>query len=48
MLKTRGYFFYLPEATSDAPASVAIRSWLMTSGSLAESEFPVDLTANRG
>ena len=47
-LKTRGYFFYVPQATSDAPAIVAIRSWLMTAGSLAESEFPTDLTANRG
>src|ERR1700758_180537 len=39
VLKTHGYFFYVPQATSDAPAIVAIRSWLMTAGSLAEREF---------
>src|SRR6201997_4242418 len=32
VLKTHGYFFYVPQATSDAPAIVAIRSWLMTAG----------------
>ena len=47
VLKTRGYFFYVPQATNDAPAIVAIRSWLMTAGSLAESEFPADLMPNR-
>ena len=47
-LKTRGYFFYAPQATNDAPAIVAISSWLMTAGSLAESEFPPDLMPNRG
>jgi len=48
VLKTRGYFFYAPQATNDAPAIVAISSWLMTAGSLAESEFPPDLMPNRG
>jgi LysR family transcriptional regulator, glycine cleavage system transcriptional activator len=48
VLKTRGYFFYAPQATNDTPAIVAVRSWLMTAGSLAESEFPADLTPSRG
>jgi LysR family transcriptional regulator, glycine cleavage system transcriptional activator len=48
VLKRRGYFFYAPQATHDAPAIVAIRSWLIAAGSLAESEFPADLMPNRG
>jgi LysR family transcriptional regulator, glycine cleavage system transcriptional activator len=40
VLKTRGYFFYAPEPTSDAPAIEAMRDWLVSAGSLAEKEFP--------
>jgi LysR family transcriptional regulator, glycine cleavage system transcriptional activator len=47
VLKTRGYFFYAPEPMSDAPASVAIRDWLVRAGSLAEREFPAFLSASR-
>jgi LysR family transcriptional regulator, glycine cleavage system transcriptional activator len=45
VLKTRGYFFYVPQATNDAPAIVALRRWLMTAGSLTEKEFPDFLIA---
>jgi LysR family transcriptional regulator, glycine cleavage system transcriptional activator len=47
VLKTRGYFFYAPEASSDAPAIAALRNWLIDAGSVAESEFPSYLSANR-
>jgi LysR family transcriptional regulator, glycine cleavage system transcriptional activator len=47
VLKTRGYFFYTPEPVSEAPATVAIRKWLINAGSLTEKEFPAYLTANR-
>jgi len=37
--KTRGYFFYAPEPSIDAPAIAALRKWLIGAGSVAESEF---------
>jgi len=46
-LRTRGYFVYAPQASSDAPAVTAIRKWLVAAGSLAETEFPHYLSANR-
>jgi DNA-binding transcriptional LysR family regulator len=47
VLKTRGYFFYTPEASRDAPALAAVGTWLIAAGSLAEREFPTFLAANR-
>jgi len=46
-LRTRGYFVYALEASSDAPAVAALRKWLVAAGSLAETEFPTYLSANR-
>jgi LysR family glycine cleavage system transcriptional activator len=45
-LRTRGYFVYAPEASSDAPAVAALRKWLVTAGRLAKTEFPIYLSAN--
>jgi hypothetical protein len=45
-LRTRGYFVYAPEASSDAPAVAALRKWLVAAGSLAETEFATYLLAN--
>ena len=45
--KTRGYFFYAPEPSIDAPAIAALRKWLIGSGSAAESEFSTYLSASR-
>jgi hypothetical protein len=47
VLKTRGYFFYTPEASRDAPTVAAVGTWLIAAGSLAEREFPTFLAANR-
>jgi LysR family glycine cleavage system transcriptional activator len=47
VLKTRGYFFYAPEPMSNAPAVIAIRKWLMNTGSFAERGFPAYLTGRR-
>jgi LysR family glycine cleavage system transcriptional activator len=47
VLKTRGYFFYTPEASRDAPALAAVGTWLIAAGSLAEREFPTFLAGNR-
>jgi LysR family glycine cleavage system transcriptional activator len=47
VLKTRGYFFYVPEPISNAPAVTAICEWLVSAGSLAEREFPHFLSENR-
>ena len=44
-LRTRGYFVYAPEASSDAPAVAALRKWLVAAGSLAAAEFPTYLSA---
>jgi LysR family glycine cleavage system transcriptional activator len=38
-LRTRGYFVYALEASSDSPAVAALRKWLVAAGSLAEIEF---------
>jgi LysR family transcriptional regulator, glycine cleavage system transcriptional activator len=45
-LRTRGYFVYAPEASSDAPAVAALRKWLVIAGRLAKTEFPIYLSAN--
>ena len=45
-LRTRGYFVYALEASSDAPAVAALRKWLVAAGSLAETEFATYLSAN--
>jgi LysR family glycine cleavage system transcriptional activator len=45
--RTRGYFVYAPAASSNTPAIVALRNWLVAAGSLAETEFPAYLSANR-
>jgi LysR family transcriptional regulator, glycine cleavage system transcriptional activator len=45
--RTRGYFLYTPEASSDAPAIASFRQWLVDGGSLAETEFPTYLSASR-
>jgi LysR family transcriptional regulator, glycine cleavage system transcriptional activator len=47
ILKTRGYSFYAPEQTSDAPALATLRKWLIGAGNLAEEEFPNFLSATR-
>jgi hypothetical protein len=46
-MRTRGYFFYAPEGSSDAPVIAALRKWLIGAGSAAESEFSTYLSANR-
>jgi LysR family glycine cleavage system transcriptional activator len=45
-LRTRGYFVYALEASSDSPAVAALRKWLVAAGSLAETEFAPYLSAN--
>jgi hypothetical protein len=45
-LRTRGYFVYAPEASSDAPAVAALRKWLVAAGGLAATEFATYLSAN--
>src|ERR1700740_2619223 len=45
-LRTRGYFVYALEASSDSPAVAALRKWLVAAGSLAETEFARYLSAN--
>jgi LysR family transcriptional regulator, glycine cleavage system transcriptional activator len=44
-LRTRGYFVYAPEASSNAPAIVLFRKWLIGAGSFAETELPTYLSA---
>jgi len=44
--RTRGYFVYAPEASSNAPAIAAFRNWLIAAGSLAEGEYPAYLSSN--
>jgi LysR family transcriptional regulator, glycine cleavage system transcriptional activator len=43
-LRTRGYFVYAPEASSDAPAVAALRKWLVAAGRLAKTKFPTYLS----
>ena len=45
--RTRGYFVYISEGSSDAPAITALRQWLVDAGSLAETEFPAYLSGTR-
>jgi LysR family transcriptional regulator, glycine cleavage system transcriptional activator len=45
--RTRGYFFYAPESSSDAAAVVALRQWLISAGSVAAAEFPTYLSGTR-
>jgi len=45
--KTRGYFFYAPEPSLDAPAITALRNWLISAGSVAEGEFSTYLSASQ-
>ena len=46
-IRTRGYFVYAPEASSETPAVTALRQWLVNAGSLAETEYPTYLASNR-
>ena len=46
VLRTRGYFVYAREASSDAPTVAALRKWLVAAGGLAEIEFATYLSAN--
>ena len=46
-IRTRGYFVYAPETSSEAPAVTALRKWLVSAGSLAEAEYPTYLASNR-
>ena len=39
-LPSRGYFVYVPAASNDAPAIVALRKWLTAAGRVTEAEFP--------
>jgi len=47
VLKTRGYFFYTSELTSEAPPIVAVRNWLVGAGRLAEKQFLAYVTESR-
>jgi LysR family glycine cleavage system transcriptional activator len=38
-MRTRGYFFYVPEGSRDAAVIAALRKWLVAAGSAAESQF---------
>jgi LysR family glycine cleavage system transcriptional activator len=42
--RTRGYFVYVSEGSSDAPAITALRQWLVDAGSSAEAQFPAYLS----
>jgi LysR family glycine cleavage system transcriptional activator len=42
-IRTRGYFVYAQETTSEAAAVTALRQWLVSAGSLAETEYPTYL-----
>jgi LysR family transcriptional regulator, glycine cleavage system transcriptional activator len=44
---TRGYFFYAPEPSSDAPAVAALRKWLIDAGSVTEGQIQPYLPINR-
>ena len=44
--RTRGYFVYALEASSDSPAVAVLRKWLVAAGSLTEIEFATYLSAN--
>ena len=44
-MRTRGYFFYAPVGSSDAPV-ITFRKWLIDAGRTAESQFSTYLSAN--
>jgi LysR family glycine cleavage system transcriptional activator len=44
-IRTRGYFVYAPEGSSDAPVISALRKWLIGAGNVAESQFSSYLSA---
>src|SRR5437868_727934 len=46
-IRTRGYFVYASETNSEAPATTALRQWLLAAGRLAEAEFPAYLSPTR-
>ncbi len=46
-IRTRGYFVYMPDTNSEAPAVTALRQWLNSAGRLAEAEFPAYLSSTR-
>jgi LysR family glycine cleavage system transcriptional activator len=46
-MRTRGYFVYAPEPSSNASAIVALRKWLVDAGSSAETEYPTYLSSSR-
>src|ERR1700758_1522147 len=46
-IRTRGYFVYAPETSSEAPAVTALRQWLGSAGILAETESPAYLASKR-
>jgi len=46
-LRARGYFIYVPEARTDAPAVVALRRWLLSAGRITELDHPRYLAARR-
>ena len=47
VLKTRGYFFYAPQPSSNTTTVTALRNWLTGAGRIAEREFASFLSANR-
>jgi LysR family glycine cleavage system transcriptional activator len=46
-VRTRGYFVYAPEPSSEAPAVLAFRKWLVSAGNSAEKEWPTYLSSTR-
>jgi LysR family transcriptional regulator, glycine cleavage system transcriptional activator len=46
-IRTRGYFVYAQETRSEAPTVTALRQWLLSAGSLAETEYPTYLASKR-
>jgi LysR family transcriptional regulator, glycine cleavage system transcriptional activator len=45
--RTRGYFLFVRETSSDAHAIATLREWLISAGAVTESAFPGYLSANR-
>jgi LysR family transcriptional regulator, glycine cleavage system transcriptional activator len=46
-VRTRGYFVYAPEPSSEAPAVLGFRKWLVSAGSSTEKEYPTYLSSTR-
>ncbi len=46
-IRTRGYFVYASETSSEAPAIAALRKWLVSAGRSAEAECPTYLSSTR-